>query len=159
VAENRKPEVITRKPYESLKRIRWYRHYPDCLTRAMRVAYPGMVMRLAFQPESAGLVYGGKNAMATYVHLFNFTEQGLRNIKDTVKRAEALKKAASEVGANLKEIIWTQGQYDIVAIFEAPDEATANSFFLNVLKAGNLRSQTLRGFTAAEMEKILEKVA
>jgi hypothetical protein len=61
-----------------------------------------MVMRLAFQPESAGLVYGGKNAMATYVHLFNFTEQGLRNIKDTVKRAEALKKAASEVGANLK---------------------------------------------------------
>ena len=92
VAENRKPEVITRKPYESLKRIRWYRHYPDCLTRAMRVAYPGMVMRLAFQPESAGLVYGGKNAMATYVHLFNFTEQGLRNIKDTVKRAEALKK-------------------------------------------------------------------
>ena len=97
--------------------------------------------------------------MATYVHLFNFTEQGLRNIKDTVKRAQALKKAASDVGANLKEIIWTQGQYDIVAIFEAPDEATANSFFLNVLKAGNLRSQTLRGFTAAEMEKILEKVA
>jgi len=54
--------------------------------------------------------------MATYVTLFNFTEQGLRNIKDTVKRAEAAKKAGSENGINLKEIVWTQGQYDLIAI-------------------------------------------
>jgi len=96
--------------------------------------------------------------MPTCVHLFNFTEQGLRNIKDTVKRAEALKKAGSEMGVTLKEILWTQGQYDIVVIAEAPDEATGNAFLLNVLKAGNLRGETLRAFPAAEMEKVLEKV-
>ncbi len=97
--------------------------------------------------------------MPTCVHLFNFTEQGLRNIKDTVKRAEAVKKAGSEIGITFKEIIWTQGQYDMIVISEAPDETAANAFLLNMLKAGNLRSQTLRAFTAAEMEKILEKVA
>jgi uncharacterized protein with GYD domain len=100
-----------------------------------------------------------ENAMATYVTLYNFTEQGLRNIKDTVKRAEAAKKAGSEIGINLKEIVWTQGQYDLIAISEAPDEAMASAFLLNLLKAGNLRCQTLHAFTAAEMEKILEKVA
>ena len=93
--------------------------------------------------------------MATYVTLYNFTEQGLRNIKDTVKRAEANQKAGSEIGINLKEIVWTQGQYDLIA----PDEAVAGAFLLNVLKAGNVRAQTLRAFTATEMEKILEKVA
>jgi uncharacterized protein with GYD domain len=97
--------------------------------------------------------------MATYIHLFNFTDQGLRGIKDTVKRAEASKKAAAEFGVSFKEMIWTQGQYDFIVISEAQDEATANAFLLNVLKAGNVRGQTLRAFTATEMEKILEKVA
>ncbi len=97
--------------------------------------------------------------MPTYVTLYTFTEQGLRTIKDTVKRAKTAKKAAADLGINLKEIVWTQGQYDLVAISEAPDEAAATAFLLNLLKAGNLRAQTLRAFTAAEMEKIVEKVA
>jgi uncharacterized protein with GYD domain len=96
--------------------------------------------------------------MATYVHLFNFTEQGLRGVKDTVARLEANRKAAAEFGVTFKETIWTQGQYDLIVITEVQDETMANAFFLNVLKAGNVRSQTLRAFTAAEMEKILEKV-
>jgi uncharacterized protein with GYD domain len=99
------------------------------------------------------------NSMATYVTLYNFTEQGLRNIKDTVKRVEAAKKAGSEIGIKLKEIVWTQGQFDLIAISEASDEAAATAFLLNTLKAGNVRAQTLRAFTAAEMEKILKKVA
>ena len=97
--------------------------------------------------------------MATYVTLFNFTDQGLRNVKDTVKRMEAAKQAGSEIGVKLKEFVWTQGQYDLIVISEAPDEAVAGAFLLNVLKAGNVRAQTLRAFTATEMEKILEKVA
>jgi uncharacterized protein with GYD domain len=97
--------------------------------------------------------------MTTYVTLYNFTEQGLRNIKDTVKRVEAAKKAGSEFGVTIKEIVWTQGQYDLVAISEAPDEVAANALLLNTLKQGNVRAQTLRAFTAAEMEKILERVA
>ena len=97
--------------------------------------------------------------MATYVTLFNFTEQGLRNVKDTVKRMEAAKQAGSEIGVRLKEFVWTQGQYDLIVIAEAADEIAASALLLNLLKAGNVRGQTLRGFAAAEMEKILEKVA
>lgn len=96
--------------------------------------------------------------MATYVTLYNFTEQGLRNIKDTVKRAEAAKKAATAAGMTIKEILWTQGQYDMVGITEVADEAAGTAFELHTLKAGNVRTQTLRAFTAAEMEKILEHV-
>ena len=79
--------------------------------------------------------------------------------QDTVKQAKAAKKAGSEAGVTLKEIVWTQGQYDIIAISETSDETMASAYLLNVLKAGNLRAQTLRAFTTAEMEKILEKVA
>jgi uncharacterized protein with GYD domain len=97
--------------------------------------------------------------MATYVTLYNFTDQGLRNIKDTVKRADAAKKAAAGVGAKIKDILWLQGQYDIVVISESSDEIAGSAFALNTLKLGNVHGQTLRAFTAAEMEKILEKVA
>jgi uncharacterized protein with GYD domain len=96
--------------------------------------------------------------MATYVTLYNFTEQGLRNIKDTIKRVEAAKKAGSKMGVMIKEVVWTQGQYDIVVISEASDEVAANAMMLNTLKQGNVRGQTLRAYTAAEMGKILEKV-
>jgi len=97
--------------------------------------------------------------MATYVTLYNFTEQGIRTIKDSVKRVEAAKKAASQIGMTVKEVLWLQGQYDIVVISESSDEIATNAFALSTLKLGNVRGQTLRAFTAAEMEKILEKVA
>jgi uncharacterized protein with GYD domain len=97
--------------------------------------------------------------MTTYVTLFNFTDQGLRNVKDTVKRMEAAKQAGSEIGVNLKEFVWTLGQYDMIAISEAADETAAAASLMNLLKGGNVRAQSLRAFTAAEMEKILEKVA
>ena len=97
--------------------------------------------------------------MATYVTLYTFTDQGVKNIKDTVKRVEAAKKAAATAGITIKEIVWTQGQYDLVAISEAPDDVAGAAFALNTAKAGNVHIQTLRAFTAAEMEKILEHVA
>jgi uncharacterized protein with GYD domain len=99
------------------------------------------------------------NIMATYVTLYNFTEQGLKTIKDTVKRTEAAKKAAEAMGMRVKEVVWTQGQYDLIVISEASDEVKANAFALNTLKLGNVRGQTLRAYTAGEMEKILEHVA
>jgi uncharacterized protein with GYD domain len=99
------------------------------------------------------------NTMATYVTLYNFTDQGLKNIKDTVKRTEAAKKAAAAIGMQVKEVVWTQGKYDVIVISEASDEVKANAFALNTLKLGNVRGQTLRAYTAAEMEKILEHVA
>jgi uncharacterized protein with GYD domain len=96
--------------------------------------------------------------MPTYVTLSNFTEQGMKNIKDTAKRAEAFKKAAKEAGITIKELLWTQGQYDVVTVLEAPDEITASALALSVGKLGNITGQTLRAFTATEMEKILQKV-
>lgn len=97
--------------------------------------------------------------MATYVTLFNFTEKGAREIKDTVKRAEAAKAAAKQFGVTIKEILWLQGQYDLVAITEVTDEIAATALTLNTIKLGNSRVQTMRAFTATEMAKILEKVA
>ncbi|MGA2493624.1 MAG: GYD domain-containing protein [Roseiarcus sp.] len=97
--------------------------------------------------------------MGTYVTLYTFTDQGLKTIKDTVKRAEAVKKAAAAAGITIKELVWTQGEYDLVAISEAPNDLAGAAFALNTAKAGNVRIQTLRAFTAAEMEKILEHVA
>jgi uncharacterized protein with GYD domain len=96
--------------------------------------------------------------MATYVTLYKFTDKGIQSIKDTTKRAEAAKKAASQIGTTIKEVLWLQGQYDIVAISESQDEIAATAFGLNTLKQGNLVGETMRAFTAAEMEKILAKV-
>jgi len=96
--------------------------------------------------------------MATYVTLYNFTDQALPNIKHTLRRAAAAKQAATQAGVTVKEILWLQGQYNLLVISESSDEVTAAAFSLNILKQGNLRGQTLRAITAAEMEKILEKV-
>jgi uncharacterized protein with GYD domain len=96
--------------------------------------------------------------MKTFVTLYNFTDQGQRGIKETVKRAEAARAAAAQSGVRIKEILWLQGPYDLIVIAESPDDAAANAFSINVLKAGNLRGQTLRAFNATEMTAILEKV-
>jgi uncharacterized protein with GYD domain len=96
--------------------------------------------------------------MPTYVVLSNFTEQGIGKIKDTTKRSEDFKKAAKKAGISVKEILWTLGQYYLVTVIEAPDEISAAALGLNVAKLGNIRSHTLRAFSADDMAKILEKV-
>ena len=97
--------------------------------------------------------------MPTYVVLSKFTEHGVSKIKDTVKRSEDFRKAAKKAGVSVKEILWTQGQYDVVVVYEAHDEMAAMVLGMSVAKLGNIRSETLRAFTAGELEKILEKVA
>jgi uncharacterized protein with GYD domain len=97
--------------------------------------------------------------MATFITLGNFTDQGIRNIKDTTKRAEAFRAMAQKAGVTVKELYYTMGQYDIVAIVEAPDEQTATALLLSVGALGNIRSQTLRAFSREEMGKIIAKVS
>ncbi|MEW5974765.1 MAG: GYD domain-containing protein [Acidobacteriota bacterium] len=96
--------------------------------------------------------------MATYISLVNFTDQGARNVKDTVKRAQAYQEAAQKAGVNVKQIFWTIGQYDIVLVVETADDETAVASVLSVVSKGNIRSQTLRAFSAEEMTRILAKV-
>jgi uncharacterized protein with GYD domain len=95
---------------------------------------------------------------AEHITLSNFTHQGLVNVKDTTKRAEAFKNIAKQLGGTVKEIDWTQGQYDAVTILDAPGEATATALAMNVGRLGNIRTNTLRAFTAAELAPILDKV-
>jgi uncharacterized protein with GYD domain len=96
--------------------------------------------------------------MATYIALSNFTDQGIRNVKDTTKRADAVKDAAKKFGANMTQIYWTLGHYDLVAIIEAPDDKSATAFALAIGAAGNIRTETLRAFTKEEMNGILGKM-
>ena len=97
--------------------------------------------------------------MATYIILGNFTEQGIRNVKDTTKRAESLKEMAKKVGTTVKELYWTLGKYDVMAIIDAPDEASMTALGLSIGALGNVRTQTLRAFTAAEIGPIVRKMA
>jgi uncharacterized protein with GYD domain len=96
--------------------------------------------------------------MATYVLLASFTDQGIRNVKDTTKRAEAFREMAKKVGATVKDLYWTLGQYDVVTILEAPDAATVTALGLSAGALGNVRTQTLPAFSPAEMGTILKKM-
>ena len=96
--------------------------------------------------------------MVTYVVLSTFTDQGIRNAKDTMKRAEAFKDMAKKVGVTVKEIFWTQGQYDIVTIVEAQDQLSATALNLGSCALGNIRTQSLRAFAADEMKAIIGKM-
>ncbi|WP_114238324.1 GYD domain-containing protein [Dyella sp. C9] len=97
--------------------------------------------------------------MATYITLTHLTEQGMRSIKDTTKRAEALQAIAGKFGAKVKDVYWTFGRYDIVTIIEAADEQSALAFGLTVSAAGNTRSELLRAFTGPEIQAALGKLA
>jgi uncharacterized protein with GYD domain len=100
----------------------------------------------------------GTPKMATYIVLANFTEQGIRNVKDTHKRAEAFKELAGKYGVKVKELFWTLGQYDIIATVDGPDDLSATALGLALSAKGNVRTQTLRAFGAGEMKQILEKI-
>ncbi len=97
--------------------------------------------------------------MATYIVLANFTDQGIRNVKDTTKRAEAFKEMAKKLGVTVKDEYWTLGPYDAVVTLEAPDEEAVTALGLSVGALGNVRTQTLRAFSAEEMNRILGKMA
>jgi uncharacterized protein with GYD domain len=96
--------------------------------------------------------------MATYIVIANYTDQGIRTVKDTTKRAEGIKDTARKFGVTLKDIYWTLGAYDVVATFEAPDDISFTAFGLSMGAGGNVRTQTLRAFSKDEMNVILSKM-
>jgi uncharacterized protein with GYD domain len=96
--------------------------------------------------------------MLTYVSLFKFTDQGIKNVKGTLDRTQQNRAAIEKAGGCMTAIYWTQGQYDLVAITEWPDEETAMAFILPLGIAGNVRMETLRAFDEAAMRRVLTKV-
>ena len=97
--------------------------------------------------------------MARYVSLIQFTDQGIRNVKDTVKRGEATMAEAEKMGMKIIEELWTMGAYDVVALFEAPDDETMTAFVCKISSLGNVKTETMRAFGKEEMEgSILSKI-
>jgi len=96
--------------------------------------------------------------MPTYIVLANFTDQGIRNVKDTSKRADAFKKEAEKRGVTVKDFYWTMGQCDAVTIVEAPNDETITELLFYLGSLGNVRTQTLRGFSQEEIAQITKKL-
>jgi len=96
--------------------------------------------------------------MAKYVSLLQFTDQGIRNVRDSIKRAAAATAEAEKMGAKVTDAFWTMGAYDVVLLLDAPDDETISAFFLKVGSLGNVKSQTMRAFRREEMESILAKI-
>jgi uncharacterized protein with GYD domain len=93
--------------------------------------------------------------MAKYILLVNWTDQGVKNVKESPKRLDSARKLAETCGAKMGEFYMTMGGYDMVTHLEAPDDATVARFVLNLSGAGNVRTQTLKAFSEDEYRKIL----
>ena len=97
--------------------------------------------------------------MATFITTIRFTQHGVANIQDTCKRAAAFKAAAKKLGVRVTATYWTQGPFDGVLIFEAPDDEAASAAMVSLASQGYVQTRTARAHTAAEMEKILAAAA
>lgn len=96
--------------------------------------------------------------MATYITLVKWTDQGARDVKGTVQRVGEFRADLERRGGKLLSIYWTQGQYDLVATFEAPDAQTATAAMLADCSVGNVRTETFPAFSESEMTSILQKL-
>ena len=97
--------------------------------------------------------------MKTYISLCRFTDQGIRSVKDSTKRADAVKELAKKFGVSMNQLYWTSGHYDLVAVIEAEAEESANAFSLSIGAAGNIRTEMLRAFSRDDINAILGRMA
>jgi uncharacterized protein with GYD domain len=95
--------------------------------------------------------------MPTYIALLNFTEHGIKTVKDTVQRADSAAELAQKHRGSL-QVYWTVGPYDLVAILEVPDDESATAFLLEVGSRGAVRTTTLRAYDREEMSSILGRL-
>ena len=100
---------------------------------------------------------GEGEPMPKYVTLYNWTDQGIKNFRDTAERAKAATAQAEKMGGRLTQLLWTVGPYDVVGVAEFPDDEAASAFQLLLGSLGNVRSTTMRAFDATEMARIVGK--
>ncbi|GJG98668.1 GYD domain-containing protein [Cupriavidus pauculus] len=96
--------------------------------------------------------------MTRYIVLASFTDQGIRTVKDTTKRAAAVRELAPQFNVKVTDMFWTLGKYDVIMTLEAQDDAGVTAFGLSVGAQGNVHTETLRAFSADEMTAILGKM-
>jgi uncharacterized protein with GYD domain len=93
--------------------------------------------------------------VATFITTIQFTEQGIKSIKDSPKRATAFRAAAKKLGVKVTSLYWTLGPFDGCITCDAPDEATVTALMLHLSSQGNVKTTTAQAFDAAEMEKVV----
>jgi uncharacterized protein with GYD domain len=93
--------------------------------------------------------------MATYVVLFDWTEQGIKSYKDSPARVDAARDQMAELGVQIKDIYWTLGAHDLVGIVEAANDESLTKALLALGAAGNIRTTTLRAFSQAEFAGLI----
>ena len=94
--------------------------------------------------------------MPTYVSLLKWTDQGIRNAKETTKRAKAFQDMAEKMKVKVRDIYWTMGRYDVVVVMEAPDDEAISRLMLSLGALGNVKTETLRAYSTQEMNRILK---
>ena len=97
--------------------------------------------------------------MTTYVMLAKWTEQGMRQVRDSPRRLDSAKKALKEMGGEFRSFFMTMGDYDLVAVYEAPYDAIAARFTLILGMLGNIRTLTLKAFPEAAYREIINSLA
>jgi uncharacterized protein with GYD domain len=96
--------------------------------------------------------------MTTYIMLVNWTEQGVKNVRDSPKRLDAARKSLADMGGSFREFYLTMGEYDMVAVCDAPDDAVAARFALQLGMGGNVRTRTLKAFPEAAYREIINSL-
>jgi uncharacterized protein with GYD domain len=97
--------------------------------------------------------------MPTYLSLIHWTEQGIKNFKDTTQRAADFSKLVERAGGRVRELLWTTGEYDLVVVADFPDDETGVASMLQVSSLGSIRTNTLRAFNADEMAEIIRRAS
>jgi uncharacterized protein with GYD domain len=95
--------------------------------------------------------------MPTYVSLVNWTEQGVKNFRDTLRRAEDYRGLVEKSGGQVRQLLWTLGEYDIVAVADFPDDETATAVVLQTAAGGHVRTKTMKAFDADQMSAIIQR--
>jgi uncharacterized protein with GYD domain len=90
-----------------------------------------------------------------FILSMNFTEQGIRNIKDAPKRAQAARELAKKVGVEIKQVYLTSGDSDLIAIIETANGDNMAKFALALSALGNVRTRTARAWPLEEYEKLV----
>jgi uncharacterized protein with GYD domain len=97
--------------------------------------------------------------MPTYVTLIHWTEQGIKNFRDSTQRAKDFRDAVDKAGGKVRELLWTVGEYDIVSVVDFPDDETLTASLLQVGALGNIRTSTMRAFDADQMAAVIARTS
>jgi len=93
--------------------------------------------------------------MSAYFVLVNWTDKGVQQVKESPKRLEAAKKALKEMGGEVRSVYLTMGEYDLILICEASDDAVMASFVMQLGMLGFVRTRTLKAFPETAYREII----